>query len=667
MEKLAPEDPQSIGAYTLLARLGAGGMGQVFLARSDRGRTAAVKLVRRELAEQETFRARFRQEVASARRVGGAWTAPVLDADTEAEVPWLATGYVAGPSLQSVVGTRRPGALGPGAGTHGPLPERSVRILASGLAHALQDIHAAGLIHRDLKPSNVMVTIDGPRVIDFGIARALESTTTTGLTLTGATVGSPGFMSPEQVRGDRLTAASDVFSLGSVLAYAATGRLAFGAADSSPHALMFRIAQEEPDTSQLPEGLGTVVRACLQKDPAARPTTRDILARVGEAEDSGAGPSGEPWLPGALLAQLGQHAVELLEYEDPTSYARRPQGLAQLAKAPALGAIEAAATPAPSPAAPAPDASPSDEVSVSAPPSPPAPGAPGASQAGPAEDDSTTVIPVQAPAPTSTPAPTPTPAPAAEFGPIAPPPPYGYGYPQAGPGAAPAYGYPQPGYGQRTPPPYGTIPPPPPYGQTQAPFPEPEPERRSTRSTVVLIAVALVVALGAGGSVYAFMGSGSSNDDKDTTVAASADPKQPEKDSPAPPASSASPSDSASPEDGDVPTRFVGSWKGGVNTPTGFSTRQLTIEQGKVGDTVLTLTADGPTEGGGSYHCVFQAPLSSAPASDAPLQIGSSTVTKGEPMSSCTPGAPTTLTILGNGDLQRVTTTGEALTYTKGN
>ncbi|WP_157877328.1 serine/threonine-protein kinase, partial [Streptomyces odonnellii] len=314
MEKLVAGDPQRIGAYRLLARLGAGGMGRVYLARSDRGRTVAVKLVRRELAEQEEFRNRFRQEVAAARRVGGAWTAPVLDADTEAPVPWLATGYVAGPTLQSIV-----------SGGHGPLPERSVRILASGLAHALQDIHAAGLIHRDLKPSNVLVTIEGPRVIDFGIARALETVTAEGLTRTGSLVGSPGFMAPEQVRGDRVTAACDVFCLGSVLAYAALGRLPFGGADSGAHALMYRIAQEAPDLAGLPEQLAILVHACLQKEPAARPTTRDILARVGEAADAGAGPGGEPWLPGSLLAQLGQHAVRLLEYEDPTGQIRTPE------------------------------------------------------------------------------------------------------------------------------------------------------------------------------------------------------------------------------------------------------------------------------------------------------------------------------------------------------
>ncbi|WP_308061660.1 serine/threonine-protein kinase [Streptomyces scabiei] len=306
MEKLGPGDPQRIGAYRLLARLGSGGMGNVYLARSERGRTVAVKLVRQELAEQEEFRARFRQEVRAARQVGGYWTAPVLDADTEAGIPWVATGYVAGPSLQSVVGR-----------DHGALPERSVRILAAGLAHALEDIHAAGLIHRDLKPSNVLVTIDGPRVIDFGIARALETVTDGGLTRTGALVGSPGFMAPEQVRGDRITPACDVFCLGSVLSYAATGTLPFGAANSGVHALMFRIAEEEPDLEGLPEGLYDIVRECLRKDPAARPTLAQILQRTGAEDTVFAGRSRDPWLPSALVAQLGRHAVQLLDAEDP--------------------------------------------------------------------------------------------------------------------------------------------------------------------------------------------------------------------------------------------------------------------------------------------------------------------------------------------------------------
>ncbi|MFF1275071.1 protein kinase, partial [Streptomyces marokkonensis] len=344
MDKLGAGDPRRIGAYRLLARLGAGGMGQVYLARSDRGRTVAVKLVREELARQEEFRARFRQEVRAARQVGGDWTAPVLDADTEAPVPWVATGYVAGPSLQQVVGH-----------DHGALPERSVRILAAGLAHALKDIHAAGIVHRDLKPSNVLVTIDGPRVIDFGIARALETVTDGGLTRTGALVGSPGFMAPEQVRGDRVTPACDVFCLGSVLAYAATGALPFGTANSGVHALMFRIAQEEPDLERVPEGLADLVRDCLRKDPAARPTLDRVLERTGAEDTVVDGRSRDPWLPSALVAQLGRHAVRLLDAEDPETPGHPP---APAGRGPAAGPPAWPAAPPPivpgssSPAAP---------------------------------------------------------------------------------------------------------------------------------------------------------------------------------------------------------------------------------------------------------------------------------------------------------------------------
>ncbi|GAU66419.1 putative serine/threonine-protein kinase [Streptomyces sp. NBRC 110611] len=336
---MGPGDPQRIGEYRLVGRLGEGGMGRVFLARSDRGRTVAVKLVRAELAGEEEFRARFRREVRAAQQVGGEWTAPVLDADTEAETPWLATGYIAGPSLQQVVG----GNVGNGdsSGNSGgggtPLPERSVRILAAGLARALRSIHAAGIIHRDLKPSNVLITLDGPRVIDFGIARALEGMTGAGVTHTGAAVGSPGFMAPEQVRGEPLTPACDVFSLGSVLMYAATGRQPFGTADSAAHALMYRVAQEEPDLAGLPEGLHELIARCLAKDPRQRPTPDELVAMAegvdgrwagagsgagagaGAAEAGAAGPDDEPWLPGALVARLGRHAVELLEAEQPAA------------------------------------------------------------------------------------------------------------------------------------------------------------------------------------------------------------------------------------------------------------------------------------------------------------------------------------------------------------
>uniref|UniRef100_UPI002A82FD3A serine/threonine-protein kinase n=1 Tax=Streptomyces sp. CRN 30 TaxID=3075613 RepID=UPI002A82FD3A len=427
MEKLAVGDPQRIGVYRLLARLGAGGMGHVYVARSDRGRTVAVKLVREELAEREEFRERFRQEVEAARRVGGYWTAPVLDADTEAAVPWVATGYVAGPTLQQVVGH-----------DHGALPERSVRILAAGLAHALQDIHAAGIVHRDLKPSNVLVTIDGPRVIDFGIARALETVTDGGLTRTGALVGSPGFMAPEQVRGDRLTPACDVFCLGSVLAYAATGALPFGTDNSGVHALMFRIAQEEPELSRVPEGIADLVRDCLRKDPAARPSLDAVLARTGAEDTVADGRSRDPWLPGALVAQLGRHAVRLLDTEDPDGPRptvgetlppdHAPPPTAGEALSPNHAPPPGGEATAPGPAVPGPRAGAPRDSMPGAPggpaagaAGPPPPGQPGAGAAGAGAGTPVNHLPTMV-AGESTPTP-PPPAPA----------PAGYGYPQPQP------------------------------------------------------------------------------------------------------------------------------------------------------------------------------------------------------------------------------------------
>jgi serine/threonine protein kinase len=301
MERLSAADPRWIGDFRLLSRLGEGGMGRVYLARSRRGRTVAVKVVQNELARQPDFRRRFSQEITAARKVGDTWTAPVLDADTEAETPWVATGYIAGPSLAEVVDDQ-----------YGPLPAESVTALASGLVRALKDIHGAGLVHRDLKPSNILITIDGPRVIDFGIARALDSAVQSagGLTRTGALVGSPGFMSPEQVRGVPVTAASDIFCLGAVLAYAATGRMPFGTADSGVHALLFRIAEEEPELSGLSGELLELVSNCLAKDPERRPDLQTLISRT-EGELKGT------WLPGEVLAQLGRHAVQLLDSEDP--------------------------------------------------------------------------------------------------------------------------------------------------------------------------------------------------------------------------------------------------------------------------------------------------------------------------------------------------------------
>ncbi|MEU0108250.1 protein kinase [Streptomyces sp. NPDC006251] len=691
METLGPGDPQRIGAYRLLARLGAGGMGHVYLARSERGRTVAVKLVREELAAQEEFRERFRQEVQAARRVGGYWTAPVLDADTEAAVPWVATGYVAGPSLQQVVGH-----------DHGALPERTVRILAAGLAHALQDIHAAGIVHRDLKPSNVLVTIDGPRVIDFGIARALETVTDGGLTRTGALVGSPGFMAPEQVRGDRITPACDVFCLGSVLAYAATGNLPFGTANSGVHALMFRIAQEEPDLEGVPEGIADLVRDCLRKDPAARPTLDRVLQRTGADDTVADGRALDPWLPSALVAQLGRHAVRLLDAEDPEgegagSAADRPGGRQ------ASGPEELPRPDASPEHAPAADEStpgsalpPPPATAPAAAPGPPPPGRPG--EGAPLNHlptmvagQGTTAPP--APAPGSHPQTSPpSHGPAAPAHPQTPPSSHGPGapvYPQAGqanpgPGGVPqaqapvppypAYGYPQqhpqpgapaggapsyPGYGGLgSTPPYG----PPPYGTTP-PYGPPQEPRRNGRSTALLVVIALVVALAAGGSVYALMQGGEGDRaGGDPTPTQSTDaPTTPDPTTPGP-----SPTTSPSPADGAVPTSYLGTWTTTIDNADGQHSRSLTIQQGEPGDTVLSLVADGPTDGGGTYHCVFEGDLTAAPDGDGPLKIGPSTVTVGQPRTACTPGAATEITLLPDGTLQRVnTSSGERLTYTR--
>ncbi|MFB9520126.1 serine/threonine-protein kinase [Streptomyces cremeus] len=301
VEGLGDGDPRAVGTYRLLGRLGEGGMGCVYLGRSATGRTVAVKLIRAELAGRADFRGRFRQEVESARRVGGAWTAPVLDADCDAEVPWVVTGYVPGPSLAEVVGA------------YGPLPEHSVRTLAAGLGHALADIHAAGLVHRDLKPGNVLVTIGGPKVIDFGIAKGMAGTglAATGPTGTGVVVGSPGCMSPEQIRDERLGPASDVFALGTVLAYAATGRLPFGDGSGTGglHAVMFRIAAGQPDLTGVPEPVADLVRACCAQEPRDRPEPAELIRRAAS------GPAVSPWLPPALIADLGQRAAQLLDAE----------------------------------------------------------------------------------------------------------------------------------------------------------------------------------------------------------------------------------------------------------------------------------------------------------------------------------------------------------------
>ncbi|MFJ1742745.1 serine/threonine-protein kinase [Streptomyces microflavus] len=302
---LVAGDPERIGPYPLLGRLGAGGMGRVYLARSAGGRTVAVKVVHEEHVSNGEFRARFRREIEAARRVGGRYTAPVLDADADADHPWVATGYVPGPSLEQAVRE------------HGPLPADSVRALAEGLLRALRGIHAAGIVHRDLKPSNVLLTVDGPRVIDFGIARALQVSVESLLTSTGMVIGSPGFMAPEQILGEETGAGADVFALGCVLTYAATGQLPFGNGASNQHAVMYRIVESAPDLARVGDAsLRELIGRCLTKKAAERPGVDALLADLGTSESLGA-LRGGAWLPPQLLARLARQAAVLLDADVP--------------------------------------------------------------------------------------------------------------------------------------------------------------------------------------------------------------------------------------------------------------------------------------------------------------------------------------------------------------
>jgi len=260
---LQPGDPDEIGPYRLLGQLGRGGMGRVFLGLSAGGRPIAVKVIRSDLAADPEFRARFRHEVAAARKVSGLFTALVVDADLDSPVPWLATAYVTGPSLAEAVRD------------HGPLPSRTLLALTAGLAEGLNGIHAVGVVHRDLKPANVLLAEDGPRIIDFGISQAAEASAATGANLL---IGSPGFMSPEQVLGYDIGPPSDMFSLGAVLTFAATGQGPFGS--GSPAALMYRLVNSPPELDGVPGELRSLVRSCLAKHPGDRPAARELLAQA---------------------------------------------------------------------------------------------------------------------------------------------------------------------------------------------------------------------------------------------------------------------------------------------------------------------------------------------------------------------------------------------------
>ncbi|MFJ3880806.1 serine/threonine-protein kinase [Streptomyces sp. NPDC090077] len=333
-----------VSGYRIAARLGAGGMGKVYLSHTPGGRPVAVKVIRPEFAEDPEFRRRFRQEVSAAQRVQGLYTAPVIDSDTDGPVPWLATAYVPGPSLAEAVAE------------HGPLPASTVLMLVAGIAEALQVIHGAGIVHRDLKPSNVLLANDGPRVIDFGIARAADAT---ALTASGVAIGTPAFMAPEQAAGGEVGWATDVFALGQVAAYAALGTPAYG--DGPSHGVLYRIVHEEPDLSGLDRTLRPLVQRCLAKDPSKRPSPAEVLDLCRTAGDHTQLRRPEDWLPHrvatGLMNRPSPPAPAPTIVATPPPPTAQPAATAQPAYAPA-GTFNAPYAAPPSPTMPAPSPQP---------------------------------------------------------------------------------------------------------------------------------------------------------------------------------------------------------------------------------------------------------------------------------------------------------------------
>ncbi|MEV7671359.1 serine/threonine-protein kinase [Streptomyces sp. NPDC007872] len=265
MMRLRREDPRIVGSFRLHRRLGAGGMGVVYLGSDRRGQRVALKVIRPDLAEDQEFRSRFAREVSAARRIRGGCTARLVAADLEADRPWFATQYVPGPSLHDRVAEE------------GPLRAADVASIGAALSEGLVAVHEAGVVHRDLKPSNILLSPKGPRIIDFGIAWATGAST---LTHVGTAVGSPGFLAPEQVRGAAVTPATDVFSLGATLAYAAMADSPFG--HGSSEVMLYRVVHEEPQLHGVPDALAPLIRACLAKDPEDRPSTLQLSMRLKE-------------------------------------------------------------------------------------------------------------------------------------------------------------------------------------------------------------------------------------------------------------------------------------------------------------------------------------------------------------------------------------------------
>lgn len=558
VKALDRDDPREIGGYRILRVLGAGGMGRVYLARSPGGRTVAVKVIRPELADDQGFRHLFRREVAAARRVGGAWTAPVVDADTESTRPFLVTGYVAGPSVYEAVDR------------HGPLPEESVRVLGTGLAEALVTIHGTGLIHRDLKPTNVLLSLDGPRVIDFGISRALDASVHTR---TGATVGSPGFMSPEQVDGRDVGPATDVFSLASVLVFAATAEGPFGS--GSGQALMFRIVAKRPELGAVPPALRELISACLAKYAGNRPTPQEILAHL--APEGGTAALVAPgWLPAPLTTDLSRRAIALLEIDE-----LAPQSDDAAGGGTGVDTAPARQGPPPLPSRPpafAPTEPPSQPYSRYAPPPPPSYDPRVANAA------------------------------AAVAAPAAPPAPPGTADPPDPPDGPPeAFG----------PPPAGTR-----RGRPLEAFgPLPAGTRRGT-PWLYLSAVAAAVAIISGSALVARSGAedadGAGPTAPATTPGAATTPTTP---SPSPPSPSTTPPSGApAPSGGRIPDHYVGTWSGTITSKAGTSTElTVTLHQAD-GQGFVASTRGRPLGLGVDGACVGDSRLVSASGPSLVLQ-----------------------------------------------
>ncbi|MFD9503193.1 protein kinase [Streptomyces sp. NPDC060035] len=478
-QPLDESDPRTVAGYRLTAKLGSGGMGKVYLSYTPGGRPVAIKVIRPDFSEDAEFRRRFQQEVQAAQRVQGLYTAPVIDSDTDGGQPWLATAYVPGPSLAAAVGE------------HGPLPVPAVLLLVAGIAEALHVIHGAGIVHRDLKPSNVLLAADGPRVIDFGIARAADATSLTG---SGVTVGTPAFMSPEQASGRPVTAATDLFALGLVAAYAATGSPAFG--EGASHGVLYRIVHEEPELTSVPEQLMELVTRCLAKAPEDRPSVTEVieLCRTANSETQLRRP--EDWLPRAVAADITGRTA-----------------------APAPDRTPPPPTVAPTAPASAPVAHPPTAPAATVTPQPP------------------TVT--AAPAPGAYGYPTPPPSAGHQQQPVP-----GYGYP------VPTQQHPQPGgYGYPTGP---TGPHTYPTAQVSPAAPA-RPKKRTGRLVAIGLAAALLVGLGGGLAAYSLL-DGKGSEDKGKQTQADGKKKSPAASTPsdAPSDGSGEPSDDAT-DDGSAP------------------------------------------------------------------------------------------------------------------